>query len=141
MLLSRTLEIKDRLPVQSFISPTVLGWELQVPGQRGSQAARWGCERECARVRVCMCVCARAWPSGSCPGPHSTPPHPSNPALRAAHTPRRAGCAAGRCATSRFPSAWEATPVRPGFKGPRAAAPAPPGGGEAKGVVREPEKP
>ena len=38
---------------------SVLGWELQVPGQRGSQAARWGCERECARVRVCARVAFR----------------------------------------------------------------------------------
>lgn len=79
-------------------------------------------------MRVCMCVCARAWPSGSCPGPHPTPP--IAPALARPTLLCWAGRAAARLAGS--PSAWGGDPREPWVR-PRAATPAPSGGGEAKG--------
>lgn len=101
MLLSRAPEIKDRIQAQPFLSPTELRWELQGPG---SDAAGWARERECARVRVYASVCARvsvsvcarvAFRQLSRPPPIAPGPAPG-----------------------RLPRACEATPVRPGFKGP-----------------------
>ena len=112
MRLSRALEIKDRLPLRSFISPTVLGWELQVPGQRGSQAARWGCERECARVRVCARVAFRQL-SRPPPHPtHQTRPCAPPPPLAVLGAPRAAARLAGSPAPGRRP------PCAPGSKAP-----------------------
>jgi hypothetical protein len=82
-----------------------------------------------------------AWPSQlSRPPPCRTPPT----RLRAAPGPAVLGApgATALLTDPPYPTpAWEATPCAPRVQRPRAAAPAPPGGGEAKGVVQEPEKP
>lgn len=64
-------------------------------------------------------MCARAWPLGSCLGPH-----PTAPGHRAAPAPRCAGCAAtaaaGHCCLSLLPPRLPGDPrCAPGSKAPR----------------------
>lgn len=127
MLLSHSPVDKRWQPPSSLLLLALL-WGGSCRSQ-GCKAAGCECERACACAHVCMCVSVRArgLPAAGPP----TAPHPPPPARRP--RPSLAGCAPGRCAAAALPPRWEATPGAPRVQRPRAAAPAPPGGGEARG--------